>query len=64
MKGFLNHHPTPGEMRYWAKRQGISLRQVTSFTDGTKIQIEQAFVAMLLKLIFLSRASLAYLPKS
>lgn len=45
MKGFLNHHPTPEEMAYWAGKQGISIEQTTSFTDGTKIQIEQALVA-------------------
>jgi len=45
IKGFLNHNPTPSEMDYWARRQGISLTQVTSFTDGTKLQIEQALVA-------------------
>lgn len=45
MKGFLNHHPDPEEMKYWSGKQGISLAQTTSFTDGTKIQIEQAFVA-------------------
>lgn len=45
VKGYLNHTPTLEEMRHWARRQGISLQQVTSFTDGTKLQIEQAFVA-------------------
>ena len=45
MKGFLNHHPTPEEMAYWAGKQGISIAQTTSFTDGTKIQIEQALIA-------------------
>jgi predicted homoserine dehydrogenase-like protein len=45
IKGFLNHTPTEYEMRYWANRSGISLEQVTSFTDGTKIQIEQTLVA-------------------
>jgi predicted homoserine dehydrogenase-like protein len=45
MKGFLNHNPTPEEMAYWAGKQGISVAQTTSFTDGTKIQIEQALVA-------------------
>ena len=45
IKGFLNHDPTPEEMHYWGKRFGISLNQVTGFTDGTKIQIEQALVA-------------------
>jgi predicted homoserine dehydrogenase-like protein len=44
IKGFLNHHPTDEEMEYWARLQGISIPQVTSFTDGTKVQMEQAFV--------------------
>jgi predicted homoserine dehydrogenase-like protein len=45
VKGFLNHTPTREEMTYYANKQGISLDQVTSFTDGTKVQIEQAHVA-------------------
>jgi predicted homoserine dehydrogenase-like protein len=45
MKGFLNRNPTPDDMEYWADRQGISLPMVTSFTDGTKVQFEQALVA-------------------
>ncbi len=45
LKGFLNRYPTFEEMQYWSRIQGISLEQVTGFTDGTKLQIEQAFVA-------------------
>ena len=45
MKAFLNHDPTREEMHHWSKRNGISLPQVTSFTDGTKLQLEQALVA-------------------
>lgn len=45
IKGFLNENPTREEMHYWSKKQGISLDMVTSFTDGTKIQIEQALIA-------------------
>jgi len=45
IKGFLNHTPSIEEMRYWAGKQGISLDKVTSFTDGTKVQIEQTLVA-------------------
>lgn len=45
IKGFLNHHPTPEDMDFWSAKQGISLTQVTSFTDGTKMQMEQAFAA-------------------
>jgi len=42
LKGFLNRHPTPEDMHYWSERNGISLPMVTSFTDGTKLQMEQA----------------------
>jgi predicted homoserine dehydrogenase-like protein len=45
MKGFLNLNPTFEEMQYWSQRQGTSVTQTTSFTDGTKVQIEQAFIA-------------------
>lgn len=45
MKGFLNKNPTPEDMRYWAEKQGCSIPMVTSFTDGTKVQVEQALVA-------------------
>ena len=45
IKGFLNEDPSLEDMKYWSKKSGISLNMVTSFTDGTKVQIEQAFVA-------------------
>ena len=45
IKGFLEHKPSRDQMQFWARKQGISLQQVTAFTDGTKVQIEQAFVA-------------------
>lgn len=45
LKGFLNHTPTLEEMRYWSGVQGISLDKTVAFTDGTKVQIEQALVA-------------------
>jgi len=45
MKGFQNLNPTLEDMQFWGKKNGISLPMVTSFTDGTKIQIEQALVA-------------------
>lgn len=45
IKGFLNLNPSLEEMKYWAAKQGFSLDSVTSFTDGTKLQIEQALVA-------------------
>jgi len=45
LKGFLNPDPTLKEMEYWSDKQQLALDQVVSFTDGTKLQIEQAFVA-------------------
>lgn len=45
IKGFYNPDPQLEEMRYWAKKQGLSLTMVTSATDGTKVQFEQALVA-------------------
>lgn len=45
IKGFLNENPTEEEMRKWSIIQGISIEQVTSFTDGTKVAIEQVLVA-------------------
>src|SRR5690606_19506634 len=38
-------NPSLEDMQYWAKKQGYSLNSVTSFTDGTKLQIEQCLVA-------------------
>ncbi len=45
IKGFLNLNPERKDMEYWSEQQGISTEMVTSFTDGTKLQIEQALVA-------------------
>src|SRR5690554_1669029 len=45
IKGFLNLNPSIGDMVYWSQKQGYSLSSVTSFTDGTKLQIEQCLVA-------------------
>lgn len=44
-KGFLNRNPQRADMEYWAHRQGISVSSTVSFTDGTKVNIEQALVA-------------------
>lgn len=45
VKGFLNRNPTKEDMQYWARKYGLSLPKVTSFTDGTKVQVEQVLVA-------------------
>jgi len=45
IKGYQNLNPSKADMIFWAKRQGFSLSSVTSFTDGSKLQIEQCLVA-------------------
>jgi len=45
IKGFLNETPSLEDMKFWSKKNGISLKMVTSFTDGTKVHMEQALVA-------------------
>lgn len=45
VKGFLNLDPSPEDMTYWSGKNGTSLEMTTSFTDGTKVQIEQVLVA-------------------
>lgn len=44
-KGFLNLTPKLEDMRDWATRSGNSVPTIVAFTDGTKVQIEQAVVA-------------------
>lgn len=45
MKKYLNYNPDIESMKYWARKSRISMEQVTSFTDGTKVEIEQVLVA-------------------
>lgn len=45
IKGFLNHQPLEDEMEYWSRKNGIGIEQTISFTDGTKMQMEQVLVA-------------------
>jgi len=63
LKGFLNYYPTPEEMHYWAEVQGISLEQVTGFTDGTKVQIEQVLVANGLGAVIAQKGMYGYLSE-
>jgi len=45
IKGFLNENPPLKDMQYWGNKLNLSLNMVTSFTDGTKVQFEQALAA-------------------
>jgi len=45
IKGFLNENPSKEDMTYWGNKSNLSLEMVTSFTDGTKVEIEQVLVA-------------------
>ncbi|UCD75630.1 MAG: hypothetical protein JSV91_01690 [Phycisphaerales bacterium] len=41
-KGFMDAYATPESIRPWAEKQGTSLPMTTAFTDGTKMNIENA----------------------
>ncbi len=63
MKGFLNYNPTKKDMIFWGNKFGLTLPRVTSFTDGTKVQIEQALVANGLGARILQKGLLGYETK-
>lgn len=44
-KGYMDRHATPKTIAPWAERQGTSLKMTTAFTDGTKMNVENASVA-------------------
>ena len=44
-KGFMDAYATPDTIRPWAQRQKTSLPMTTAFTDGTKMNIENAVLA-------------------
>ncbi len=44
-KGFMDRHATPESIKEWAVRYGISVPMITAFTDGTKINLENASLA-------------------
>lgn len=44
-KGYYHPNPPIEQMQYWSRKQGVSIEQVTAFTDGTKIQLEAALIA-------------------
>ncbi len=44
-KGFMDRHATPDTIKAWAAHQGTSQSMTTAFTDGTKINFENASVA-------------------
>jgi predicted homoserine dehydrogenase-like protein len=44
-KGFMDINATPDSIREWAIKQNTSLAMTTAFTDGTKMNIENAVLA-------------------
>jgi predicted homoserine dehydrogenase-like protein len=44
MKGFLNRYGNAAEARPWAEKQRLSVVQTVSYTDGSKMNIEQALI--------------------
>lgn len=45
IKGFLDHYRNPSTQQKFQPAWGTSLRQLTSFADGTKLAFEQASIA-------------------
>ncbi|MFA1820253.1 NAD(P)-dependent oxidoreductase [Virgibacillus oceani] len=45
IKGFLKLDPNLEDMKIFSQKNGVRLDMTTSFTDGTKVQIEQTLVA-------------------
>ncbi len=44
MKGFLNRRGNAASSKEWADKQKLSVVQTVSYTDGTKMNIEQALI--------------------
>ena len=44
MKGFLNRYGVAETAREWAEKQRLSVVQTVSYTDGSKMNIEQALI--------------------
>lgn len=55
VKGFLDRQATPATLGEEAARRGLSLRETTAFTDGTKIALEMTLVANHLGMRVLTR---------
>ncbi len=45
IKGFLDVHKNPNDMQAYATKVNQTARMITNFTDGTKVNLEQASVA-------------------
>ena len=45
IKGFLDVHKNPADMKAYAEKVDQTPKMITSFTDGTKVNLEQASVA-------------------
>lgn len=45
IKKYLKYNPSPDQVSYWARKQGISIPKTIAFTDGTKVEIENVLVA-------------------
>lgn len=44
-KKYLNLNPSKKQASYWAKKNNISIDKTIAFTDGSKMQIENVFIA-------------------
>ena len=60
IKGFLDVHKNPSDMAAYAKNVNQTPQMITSFTDGTKVNLEQASVANATGMGVMQRGTSAY----
>ena len=60
IKGFLDVHKNPTDMAAYAKNMNQTPEMITSFTDGTKVNLEQASVANATNMGVAQRGTSAY----
>jgi predicted homoserine dehydrogenase-like protein len=60
IKGYLDRYATPDTIEQEAAKRGLSLKQTTAFTDGTKIALEMSLVANYCDMRILTRGMHGY----
>jgi predicted homoserine dehydrogenase-like protein len=51
-KKYLRYNVDLNQARYWSKKNGVSLDKTIAFTDGSKVEIENVFIANSLNAYF------------
>lgn len=53
-KKYLNYNVSLNQAKYWSNKNNISLDKTIAFTDGSKVEIENVFIANALNAYFLN----------